>query len=112
MPPECANEIRKSQDPSHVLVSAEECTGVSYVIDIQDYSNIDQLFRVTAGVLQFAGKLMKSPSPLSTTMTALLHRAESLWVEAAQNTLKKDPRYGMWKGQLGLFTDKEGLFCC
>ena len=67
---------------------------------------------MTARVLQFAGKLMKSPSPLSTTMPALLHRVESPWVEAAQNTLKKDPRYGMWKGQLGFFTDKEGLLHC
>ena len=69
---------------SDVLVSAEESTGVNHVIDIQDYSDVDRLFRVIARILQFTRKLVKLPFPLllwqamslpsSRTQILLLHK--------------------------------------
>ena len=112
MPPECEMELKKTQNPNPVLLNTEKVIGLNNLIDIQGYSEVDRLFRVTAYVLLFVRRLRKTDQSPSIVTAELFNRAEVLWIQIAQSTLREEPHYESWKNQLGFFTDNEGLLRC
>ena len=113
MPHECLAELRKTPAPTPVLVSqADTKLSVSCLIEIQRFSDVERLWRVTAYVLLFPESLQKTDSS-SRMSTQWLEKAERLWVKAAQADLRSDSKYETsWKAQLGVFEDNNGLLRC
>ena len=113
MPPECTLELKKSPESRHTLLSNNEITGVTNLLDIQSYSDVNRLFRVTAYVLLFIRKLQKRDQDSPPTLTKeLLNKAETLWIQSVQSKLELEVKFKSWKAQLGLFTDEMGLMRC
>ena len=73
------------------------------IIDIERFSSLDHLLRITTYVLKFLWSLgrFKEDDPL-------LLRAELLWIELTQSSLQDYGSFKEWRQQLGLFQDEEG----
>ena len=95
--------------------------GVHQCIDINRYSKLSKLYRVTAYVLRFINNSRRTSSRLTTPLTAAeLDRAQKLWIKSIQqetyynelSTLQsKSSRLPLIR-QLQLYLNKEGIMCC
>jgi hypothetical protein len=108
MPPECAIELKENR---HILLMVSETTGVNDLINVDNYSEVEKLFRVTAYVMLFCERLKKTVIPPVLTVE-IINKAEIQWILAAQSTLKREANYKKWKEQLSLFEDELGLLRC
>ena len=84
MPEECTLEMQSKDRQTVTSLLAAEETGISQIIDCEEYSSTNRLFRVTAYVLKFVDRL-KNRSDDNPEVTARLSaqeisRAESLWI--------------------------------
>ncbi|XP_065889715.1 uncharacterized protein [Dysidea avara] len=97
-------------------------TGVYQVIDINKYSKLTKLHRVTAYVLCFVNNLRRPSQRLNGPLTAAeLVLAHKLWIKSAQldsfpteisNLQSKSSSRLPLVRQLRLYLDKEGIICC
>ena len=123
MPGECIGELRASQcEALGLLVS--ESVQISYVIDMQRYSSLSKLLRVTAFVLKFISILRERVSNYGADgedtcergdnmeMTLFIKKAELIWVKDVQSSLVQDRRFKEWRHQLQLFQDSEDIWRC
>ena len=112
VPAECLSELKKEQATSAFLSSDVVGGNVSNIIEIQRFSDVDKLFRVTGYVLLFTQNL-RSPTNRPSQMcitTEWIEKAEILWMKAVQERLgSQSPT---WKAQLGCFIDDKGLVRC
>ena len=88
----------------HVCMSTVE---LKKIIDIERFSGLDHLLRVTTYVLKFLWSLGRYKEDDS-----LLLCAELLWIRSTQSSLQDHSSYKEWRQQLGLFQDEEGLWRC
>lgn len=118
MPEECASEKRSKDRKAVTSLLATEETGISQIIDCEEYSSTGRLFRVTAYVLKFVDQLKESRSsddyPQVMTMLGAqeISHAESLWIKESERQLVRDWNFEGWKSKLGLFVDQAGLWRC
>ena len=95
--------------------------GVHQCIDIDRYSKLSKLYRVTAYVLRFINNCKKTSPRLNTPLTAVeLNHAQKLWIKSVQqetyynelsNLQSKSSRLPLIR-QLQLYLNKEGIMCC
>jgi len=93
--------------------------GVHQVIDINSYSKVTRLRRVTAYVFRFVNNIRKSSQRIDGPLTAAeLALAQKLWIKSAQLesfpneiALKSLSRLPLVR-QLRLYLDKERIICC
>jgi len=119
MPDECMNELKARQSSTeYTILAASESHGISQVMQCNNFSTLQRLFRVTAYVMRFCRVLkMRSQSedgcmPSSAELTASeITAAELIWIKEAQRSLKEDKLFNMWQKQFGLFL-VEGVWQC
>ena len=96
--------------------------GVHKVIDIDNFSKLTRLRRVTAYVLRFVNNLRKLSQRSNGPLTAgELSLAQKLWIKSAQlesfpteiaSLQSKSPSRPPLVRQLRLYLDTEGIICC
>ena len=95
--------------------------GVHQCIDINRYSKLTKLYRVTVYVLRFINNSKKKSPKLTRPLTAVeLNHAQKLWIKSIQqeiypnelsNLQSKSSRLPLVR-QLQLYLNKEGIMCC
>lgn len=118
--------IRTSEDveptASMVTTSIDSTPGLHQIIDINRYSKLTRLLRVTACVLHFVNNIKRTSQKLTSSLTATeLSHAQKLWIKSAQQTSfsteiinlqsKSSPCLPLVR-QLRLYLNSEGIICC
>ena len=102
LPLECIAELR-AKDRTTLLVV--ERTGVSKVVDVTRYGDLDKTLRVTKLVVEFVrclqGKLMPD-----------MESVECLWIQEVQKELLGNKEFHRWEVQLNLFQDNYSIWRC
>ena len=115
MPEDCTLEMKNTS--SHTLLVTNENPTIGQLITCTCYSQLQKLLRVTALVQKFATRFIMFVSHdkalLDWTVTAMdIEKAEVRWVTDCQKQLTNDPKFELWKAQLGLFCDQHNIWRC
>ena len=111
IPELCVTELKAtSQGAVHNLLTTQP-PSIGQIIDIQRFSSIHKLYRVTAYVLKFIKLLRKQVKSHEITQTEL-SEAERLWIMDAQYGLVQNQNFPKWKAQFGLFQDESQVWRC
>jgi hypothetical protein len=96
-----------------LLVVEDEKTekSISTIINCNNFSPFRRLVRVSARVLKFT-KILKKKCKSKEVTTDDVKEAELLWIKEIQTSLKRDSRYGSWRRQFGLFSDRQRVIRC
>ena len=106
MPRECLLEEKKS---SHALMTISKGErGVGTLIDVNKYSGLKKLLRVTAQVLRFTSISRRRRQGLVEAQ----EKARILWLQEAQSELNSDPNLETWKRQLNVTLGEDNLWRC
>lgn len=112
-PQECLAEMRaKDLKSVHGLLTTGETTGISQIINCEDYSSWDRLLAVTAAVVKFNKLLLNHIRPESGVSCDENVKAEELWLLETQRKVTSDLKFKQWQKQLDLFIDEKGLWRC
>ena len=107
----------KKKSSVALTIAQDRPTGISKIIDIDTFSSLDRLFRVTAYVLRFIAnvKAKHNNSSSSVKLEELnaeeLKNAELKWVVDAQISIRKDPKFDQLSTNLGLIEEDKILKC-
>ena len=110
------NEEKKKSSVTLATVQ-DRPTGISKIIDINTFSSIDRLFRVTAYVLRFIANLKAKgnnsavPIKLEELNAEELKHAETKWVIDSQISIRNDPKFNQLSCNLGLIEEDSILRC-
>ena len=120
IPEECLAEMTmKNRERIKTLtcIASSEGRSISSLIDLNRFSNLQRLLRVTAYVLRFI-KILKErmkgdeqvfESDISATD---LKEAEQCWISDVQGSLRLNKKFESWSREFDLFTDCDGLLRC
>ena len=120
MPEDCRTEMR-SNDKTHTLVvhAFHNTCQISELIDIERYSSVHRLFRVTALIFKFINTRRRRihPTDLTTDVSESLTQneldlAKLCWIKDCQSQLQNDKRFESWKRHLDLYLDESGVWRC
>ena len=111
-----SNEVSEERKQTAIATTViTERKGISQVIDIDRYSSLGKLLRVTAFTQRFISNLMRKKKGKELILDRLLvseiESAELMWIKEAQTTLKCNQDYPKCKEQLGII-EKEGILVC
>ncbi len=113
LPEECLSEMRaKDVKTAHGLLTTGETTGLSQIMNCEDFSSLDRLLAVTAAVVKFSKLLLSRVRPESEVSYAETLKAEDLWLLETQRMVVSDQKFKQWQKQLDLFADEKGLWRC
>ncbi|XP_065052637.1 uncharacterized protein LOC135681915, partial [Rhopilema esculentum] len=108
-----AKEERKKEVV--VMTVVEEPIGIEEVIEINKYSKLGKLLRVTAYVQRFISNLKNRLAKKEVNVGRLevddIEKAEMEWIKSAQKTLQSNSDYQKYKNQLGI-VDEGGILVC
>ena len=108
-----AKEERKKEVV--VMTVVEEPIGIEEVIEINRYSKLGKLLRVTAYVQRFISNLKNRLAKKEVNVGRLevddIEKAEMEWIKSAQKTLQSNSDYQKYKNQLGI-VDEGGILVC
>ena len=111
--PEIVQETKKSALVATAV--GEKKTGISNIIDIDRFSSLERLLKVTSLVVRFIenlkAKKKKQPINCSEVSAKEMFAAEKYWVLDVQSTLRKEPKFNQLKQNLGLFEEEQVLRC-
>ena len=110
--------LKPQKSAALLLTTVEDKISIGNVIDINKYSNLFKLFRVTSYVLRFINNIKKkiekmdgdccdAKYPSADEMRA----AHNLWVKANQLCLSEQKGYKQSHTQLNCAVDAEGVVC-
>ena len=105
IPEECWLEHKVSVVPTLLTT---ESHGISNLIEIVNYSDIDRLLQVTAYTQLFLLRL----KGLTASLCQLMVKSETLWVIEAQKPIQSHRLFETKKKQLNLFLDALGVWRC
>ena len=107
----------KKKSSVALTIAQDRPTGISKIIDINIFSSLHRLFRVTAYVLRFIANV-KAKQNNSSSLVKLeelnaeeLKNAELKWVVDAQTSIRKDPKFDQLSTNLGLI-EEDRIFNC
>jgi len=113
---EDSEEVKSEKKKVNVMVAvAETPTGVSQVIDINKYSTLRKLLRVTAWVKRFVDNLKARKEGKDLNVEGLsaqeITSAEKLWIKDVQSTMAQDLSFKKTQSHLGI-VEMEGILVC
>ena len=116
LPIEDLVEVKEEMKKSAVLISTVASVNiVRQVMDVNRYSPLEKLLRVTAYVMRIISNLKKSHEKKDINVEGLdagdIRSAEIEWIKDAQVTLKGQSDYVKYKDNLGVDRDGEFLVC-
>ena len=113
-----SNEVCEERRKVNVLIASiaeKESAGVSKVIDINRFSKLGKLLRVTAYVKRFIENLKKKKAGNDLNVGKVcveeLRSAEKDWVKDVQTKLQEKNDFDKTKVQLGIVTQNEIMVC-
>ena len=123
--PESESE-KKVSSVNVMVVENSETRSINLVFDINRYSSLRKLVRITALVLHFINKLKsrkigvpqhdgnesKDKEISSALGRAELVNAENAWVKAAQADLRQQDNFEQLKTTLNIIEDENGMLRC
>ena len=120
IPDECLAEMtakNREQLKTSTFISTTESCSISSLIDLNRFSNLHRLLRVTAYVLRFVKNLKERlkggkqvfESDISATD---IKEAEQWWISDAQKSLRLNKKFESWSREFDLFPDCDGLLRC
>jgi len=122
-PPECLKEmkvqaVRDLEESSVLLMENTPDVGITHVMNCEDLSDFSKLCRVTAYVICFVNNIKaQSSRPVSPLSSGSLTSeevffCESWWIKESQKSLPLNRNFKQQCAQLGVITDKNGIFRC
>ena len=103
--------IEEKKTVTAMLTGTEVVTGISAVIDINDYSSLQRLVRVTAWVKRFLHNTRAKERRTGRLEVHELKGAENEWLKSVQVELKQQDNFKQLVGELGIREHKEILRC-
>ena len=116
-PEECCQEM-KSKKAVHSLLTSSGGPCIGQLIDCENFSSLDRLFRVTALVLKFTRlrilcqKVQRTDVADDSRSQYDLDQARLLWIRESQSHLEGNKGFHTWKRQFDLFVDDSQLWRC
>ena len=99
----------------NLLINIDSLFGISNLINLQRFSSLKRLLRVTAWLKRFITNLRRKKAKkelvCGTLEVSELKRAELAWVKASQLVLKEQKEYKQLQRQFGLVEKEEILHC-
>ena len=113
VPEECLAEMKVTSQKRQTisLLSTSSSIGISQIIQVEKFSDLVRLLRVTALFLNCIRLLQGGSEPRDLTANELTE-AENLWIKDLQGMLLSDPKFESLKKQFGLYLDDGGLYRC
>ena len=110
-------ELKHKEESNLLTKSCPSEFSIDNVIDINDYSNVTKLFRVTAYVLRFINNLKQKVNKSTVKCQEYIdaeeiRNASNLWIKANQIHLMEKDTYKETLLQLNCVTDSDGLLRC
>ena len=108
MPTECNLELKLSCNIVELLI--KEKYSISNIMEIENYSKLNQLLFITAQVLKAVKRFRKE----NTTYDRMefLSTAENMWLLEVQSNLTNRTDFSVLKRQLDLYCDEKGIWRC
>ena len=110
MPKECIVELKSNQQSVELVVM--EDFGISVIIQITDYSDLNKLLSVTAHVLMIIDRLKRRIEPPCHVGPSYLNKAEYIWLRDVQGELVTRGDFSSLQSKLDLFCDDVGIWRC
>ena len=109
-------EVGQERKKAHVLAAVvEEPQDINQIIDVNKYSKLGKLLRVTVYVLRFILNMKdkKSGSELCHGRLSVseIRQAEKHWIRQTQKTLRNDGNFGKIASQLNI-VEMDGIIVC
>ena len=111
-------EVKEEMKKAAVLITTtamESVNTIGQAIDIERFSSLGKLLRVSAYVKRFVSNLRKKYEKREMNVDPLnaedIKNAENEWIKDAQATLKGQPDYDKYKEQLGVVSNGGILVC-
>ena len=113
---EDSEEVKSEKKKVNVMVAVTETPiGVSQVIDINKYSTLRKLLRITAWVKRFVENLKAKKEGKNLNVESLnakeVTSAEKLWIKDVQSTLTQSSSFKKTQNHLGI-VEMEGILVC
>ena len=113
---EDSEEVKSEKKKVNVMVAMTETPiGVSQVIDINKYSTLRKLLRITAWVKRFVENLKAKKEGKNLNVESLnakeITSAEKLWIKDVQSTLTQSSSFKKTQNHLGI-VEMEGILVC
>ena len=109
------SQVEEKKSTTGLLTEAEHPSGIAAVMDVNDYSTLQRLVRVTAWVRRFVNNLRASVSQGNRSTGRLgadeLKGAEIEWLKSVQTELKKQHNFKQLVKELGIKADRDVLRC-
>ena len=103
----------KSKEGITLIVKNHQTDNTQQIIDIDRYSNLNKLYRITALVFRFIHNIQtkdKKERLLYNYVTLKeLRKAKTIWIKRNQSHLREHERYDELKNQLNLYEDDENI---
>ena len=107
--------VDEKKSTSVMLTEAEQSSGIAAVIDVNDYSSLQRLVRMTAWVRRFIDNARGSAKDNEKSAGRLgmdeLKRAEIEWLKSVQNDLRKQGNFKQIVSELDIKEDRNVLRC-
>jgi hypothetical protein len=110
IPLECLAELKSTVPSSHVLVN-NEIMSISKVMDIERYSSLSKLLKVTSLLILFKHKLVGRATDNDSNLL-VINEAEQIWLLEVQRVVTTSKEFMTLKRQLDLFCDEKGIWRC
>ena len=103
----------KSKEGITLIVKNHQTDNIQQTIDIDRYSNLNKLYRITALVFRFIHNIQTKDKKerLLYNYVALkeLRKAKTIWIKGNQSHLREHERYDELKNQLNFYGDNENI---
>ena len=103
-PRECLLELRASGHTLALMTAVK----INALIQLEGYSNLNQLLRVSAHVLHFIQRARGRDA----NFVDMIIKAEQWWACVAQGSMKSDNKFEALERQLNLFQDPQDMWRC
>ena len=115
-PLEISDDVREeSKKTAAVMTVTKEKSGVHSVIEIERYSSLRKLLRVTAYVKRFIENMKRKRVGVEMKVGRIevdeIRQAEMIWIKNVQETLVDSPIYRKVSEQLGIVS-QDGILVC
>ena len=98
-----------------VMTVTREKSGVHSIIEIERYSSLRKLLRVTAYVKRFIENIKRKKAGVEMKVGRIevdeIRKAEMIWIKNVQETLVDSPNYRKMSEQLGIVS-QDGILVC
>ena len=102
------SEIEKEKAVVTLLVDFDPANSIRNLIDVERFSSLSKLLRVTAYVLRFVDRCKTKELRTGEVTVEETEKALHAWIKAEQGEIVKEKKFSNLKNQLSLFAGSDG----